>query len=122
MAVAAQIKLLRYCSTQGGSACVMRRIARSPDFISYWQDLALYCTQQEGQVGVSSKKSFISAVVPQIRLPEAVLIFITSDLGGTLGASRDAGQRAVFRRPGAFATATLALTLFLLECRAADPV
>ncbi|MEX7639975.1 EamA family transporter, partial [Serratia marcescens] len=31
----------------------------------------------------AAKKSFISAVVPQIRLPEAVLIFITMIWGGT---------------------------------------
>ena len=65
----------------------------------------------------AAKKSFISAVVPQIRLPEAVLIFITMIWGGTFLAVHHAMQVSgpFFFVGLRFATATLALTLFSLR-------
>ncbi|HGM5348991.1 TPA: DMT family transporter [Serratia marcescens] len=65
----------------------------------------------------AAKKSFISAVVPQITLPEAVLIFITMIWGGTFLAVHHAMQVSgpFFFVGLRFATATLALTLFSLR-------
>jgi len=65
----------------------------------------------------AAKKSFISAVVPQIRLPEAVLIFITMIWGGTFLAVHHAMQVSgpFFFVGLRFATATLALTLDVPE-------
>ncbi|WP_261434302.1 DMT family transporter [Serratia ficaria] len=63
------------------------------------------------------KKSFISAVIPQIRLQEAVLIFITMIWGGTFLAVQHAMQVSgpFFFVGLRFATATLVLTLFSLR-------
>lgn len=72
---------------------------------------------RKGKPVSAAKKSFISAVVPQIRLPEAVLIFITMIWGGTFLAVHHAMQVSgpFFFVGLRFATATLALTLFSLR-------
>ncbi len=89
----------------------------SPDFISYWQDLCIILHSAGRASRCQQQKSFISAVVPQIRLPEAVLIFITMIWGGTFLAVHHAMQVSgpFFFVGLRFATATLALTLFSLR-------
>ncbi len=79
---------------------------------------------RKGKPVSAAKKSFISAVVPQIRLPEAVLIFITMIWGGTFLAVHHAMQVSgpFFFVGLRFATATLALTLFSLRAARPDPV
>lgn len=95
----------------------MRRIAHRRTLSHTGRICALYCTQQEGQAGVSSKKILYFRRGSADQAAGSGVDFHHDDLGRHLfgGASRDASQRAVLFVGLRFATATLALTLFSLR-------